>query len=138
MCRDKWQTAGSFLFDFSRLTPFCRSWSSPIISVVSLRFSVPYTIAYGVCFHFFRVSSEFDPQREAVGFLMSPPCLESQGCQFDPTFLYPLSCSSAKSCRSVCLILFWFWPILLTSVSLNLHFPKSRLFCVALVFFVFV
>ena len=21
------------------------------------------------------------------GFLMSPPCLESQGCQFDPTFL---------------------------------------------------
>ena len=27
--------------------------------------------------------------------LMSPPCLESQGCQFDPTFLYLLSCSSA-------------------------------------------
>ena len=35
------------------------------------------------------------PPREAGGFLMSPPCLESQGCQFDPTFLYLLSCSSA-------------------------------------------
>ena len=32
---------------------------------------------------------------EARGFLMSPPCLESQGCQFDPTVLYILSCSSA-------------------------------------------
>ena len=29
------------------------------------------------------------------GFLMSPPCLESLGCQLDPTFLYLLSCSSA-------------------------------------------
>ena len=27
--------------------------------------------------------------------LMSPPCLESQGCQFGPTFLYLLSCPSA-------------------------------------------
>ena len=35
------------------------------------------------------------PWREAEGFLMSPPCLESQGCQFEPTFLYLLSCSSA-------------------------------------------
>ena len=26
---------------------------------------------------------------------MSPPCLESQGCQFDPTVLYLLFCSSA-------------------------------------------
>ena len=32
-------------------------------------------------------------RREAGGFLMSPPCLEveSQGCQFDPTFLYYIS-----------------------------------------------
>ena len=28
-------------------------------------------------------------------FLMSPPCLESQRLQFDPTFLYLLCCSSA-------------------------------------------
>ena len=33
-------------------------------------------------------------RREAGGFLMSPPCLESQGCQFDPKFLYLLSCSA--------------------------------------------
>ena len=35
------------------------------------------------------------PEGEAGGFLMSTPCLESQGCQFDPTFLYHLSCFSA-------------------------------------------
>ena len=33
------------------------------------------------------------------------------------------------SLRSFCLILFCFWPILLTSFSLNLHFSKGRLFC---------
>ena len=38
--------------------------------------------------------SDNSPQREAGGFL-SPPCLESQGYQFDLTFLYLLSCSSA-------------------------------------------
>ena len=32
------------------------------------------------------------PRREAGGFMMSPPCLDSQGCQFDPTFvLYIIS-----------------------------------------------
>ena len=30
---------------------------------------------------------QLGPRREAGGFLMSPPYLESQGCQFDPTFL---------------------------------------------------
>ena len=77
-------------------------------------------------------------------------CLESQSCQFDPTFLilslyiiiYPLlffclvlsllpwyNCHSWLgvqnqlsiyiyiSCRSFCLILFFFWPILLNSLS---------------------
>ena len=34
------------------------------------------------------VSACVPPRREARGFLLSPPCLESQGCQFDPTFLY--------------------------------------------------
>ena len=64
-----------------------------------------------------------------------PPCLESRGCQFDSTFLYHLSCSSALSFRSLCLILVCFWLILLTFFSLILHFLKGRLFCVALVVF---
>ena len=51
-------------------------------------------------------------------FLMSPPYLESQGFQFSILYIF---CSSAESCCSVCLILFCFWPILLTSFSLNLH-----------------
>ena len=39
------------------------------------------------------------PPKEGPGsFLMFPPrCLESRGCQFDPTFLYLSSCSSANS-----------------------------------------
>ena len=57
--------------------------------------------------------------------MMSPPCLEPQGCQFDPIFVYLLFCS-ALSCCSFCLILFFFWPILLTSFPLNLHFPKGK------------
>ena len=68
------------------------------------------------------------------GFLMSPPYLESQGCQFDPNFLYLPVCSSALSCLYFCIILFCFWPILLNYFSLNLRFPKGRLFCLALVF----
>ena len=36
----------------------------------------------------------FLPPKGDRGFLMSPSCLESQGCQFDPTFLYFLFCSS--------------------------------------------
>ena len=72
------------------------------------------------------------------GFLMSPPCLESQGCQFHPTLIYLLSCSSALSCRAFCLIVLCRWPILLNSFPLNLYFPEGRLFCVALgVFFCF-
>ena len=35
------------------------------------------------------------PLKGGQGFLMSPPCLEFQCCQFDPTFLYLLLCSSA-------------------------------------------
>ena len=31
------------------------------------------------------------PRREGRGYMMSPPCLESQGFQFDPTFLYIIS-----------------------------------------------
>ena len=62
--------------------------------------------------------------------LPSPPtsCLESQGCQFDPT-----NCFSALSCCSFCLVVFCFWSILLTYFPLNVHFPKGRLFCEAVV-----
>ena len=61
-------------------------------------------------------------RRREAGYSDVPPCLESQGCQFDPTFLSLLSCSSAESCCYFCLTLFCFWPIILTSFSLNLHF----------------
>ena len=37
----------------------------------------------------------FLPPRREAGNLWWPPCLESQGFQFDPTFLYLLFCSSA-------------------------------------------
>ena len=73
------------------------------------------------------------PPKGGQGFLMSPPCLESQDFQFDTTFLYLLLCSSAYSSCSFYLILLYFWPILLISFSLNFHFPKGRLFCVAIV-----
>ena len=43
---------------------------------------------------------------EAGGFLMSPPCLDSQGCQFDPSFLYLLSCSSAKNPAAIFVLSF--------------------------------
>ena len=61
--------------------------------------------------------------------LMSPPCVEFQGCQFDPTFLCLLSCTP------ICLVLFCFWPILLTNFPLSLYFPNGWLLCVALVVF---
>ena len=38
---------------------------------------------------------ELGPPKGGRGFLMSLPCLGSQGCQFDPTFLYLLFPSSA-------------------------------------------
>ena len=84
------------------------------------------------------------PRREAGGLLMSrfpppppPPlsCLESQGCQFNPTLYIPL----LFFCLA--LSLFLSYPFLLLAhcpdlfcFPLNLFFPKGRLFCVALVF----
>ena len=75
------------------------------------------------------------PRREAGGFWCLPPvCRESQGCQFDPTFLYLL--------LFFCLVLLLFLsePFMLLAHSpdvflLNLHFLFGRLFCVALVLF---
>ena len=59
--------------------------------------------------------------------LMSPPCLVEyqQGCQFDPTFLYLLLFFCLVLLLS-CLILFCFWPILLTSFPPNLHLTKCK------------
>ena len=45
------------------------------------------------------------PPKGGCGCLMSPPCLESQGCHLIP-LCYLLSCVSASSCYSVCLIFF--------------------------------
>ena len=59
--------------------------------------------------------------------LMSPPCLESQGCRFDSTFV--IITSSLMLLPSLdALSVSSFLPILLTYVSLNLRFPKDGLF----------
>ena len=62
------------------------------------------------------------PRREAGVFLMSPPCLESQGCQFDPTFIYLL----LFFCLA--LSLFLSYPFLLLTHSPGLFFPKPHFF----------
>ena len=72
------------------------------------------------------------PPKEGQGCLMSPRCLESQGCHLIP-LCYLLSCSSAWSCYSFCLI---FFCLLVHSSDL---FPESfqyvslrdMLFCMA-------
>ena len=64
----------------------------------------------------------------------SPPCLESQGFQFDPTFLWSslvlLPSAIAFMSSFLC-----YWPIHLTFISLHLIFLKDRLFRLALVLF---
>ena len=45
------------------------------------------------------------PPKGGRGCLMSPPCLESQGCHLIP-LCYLLSCSSASSCYPFCRIVF--------------------------------
>ena len=82
--------------------------------------------------------SESHPWRKAGRFLMFPSCLESQVCQFDPILLYK---NRYNLLMFFCLVLLLFlsYPFRLlalsslTSFSLNLHFPKSRLLCMALV-----
>ena len=67
------------------------------------------------------------PRREAGGFLMSPSCLESHGCQFDPTFLYLSSLVILPSPVALSVLSFSaFGPILLICFSINLHFQKLR------------
>ena len=76
-------------------------------------FSMNYAGLNMCCGHSVSYTTTF-PLEGGWGFLMSPSCLESQGC----LSLIPL--------------FYIFCPILLTSFSLNLHL--GRLFCVALVF----
>ena len=74
------------------------------------------------------------PPKGGRGFLMSSPCLESRVCQFDPTFLLSplLFFYLVLLLFNSGLSFFGFWPTLLTSFSINLHFRKGKFFCVAL------
>ena len=54
--------------------------------------------------HLFVPAGPFCPEG-GRGCLMSPPCLESQGCHLIP-LCYLLSCSSPWSCYPFCLIVF--------------------------------
>ena len=81
-----------------------KNWPAPLPN--SLPYVPPQAISH-------------NPRSEAGGF-MSPPCLGSQCCQFDLTFLYHLACSSAQSSCSCCLILL--------AQSPDLFFPKPP-FC---------
>ena len=64
------------------------------------------------------------PPKGSRGCLMSPPCLESQGCHLIPLY-YLLSCSSAKSCYPFCLIVFC-----LLALSSKLFPENSSIFSV--------
>ena len=66
--------------------------------------------------------------------MMSPPHLESQGFQFDATFLYLLFLIVLPSPVALSVLSFYAFGTLSRLLSLNLHFLKGRLFCVALVF----
>ena len=74
-------------------------------------------------------SSVCSPLKGGRVFLMSPPCLESQGCQIDPTF-------SISPLLFFFLVLSFFlcYPFLVLAHSPDLFFPKPPL-CVALLFF---
>ena len=68
-------------------------------------------------------------------FLMSPLCLESQGCQFDLTFLFYYLLLFFCLVLTLYLIPFCFWPILLTIVPKPpFSEMKGSLFCVAHLF----
>ena len=85
------------------------------------------------------IFSSAKPLKECWGFLMSPPWVRNLGAvSFIPLFSLSICISPLLFFCLVLLlflsnILFCFWLTLLTSFSLN-HFPKGRLFCVALVF----
>ena len=54
-----------------------------------------------VCMYVCIYLSIYLSRSEAGGFMMSPPSLESQRCQFDPTFLYLLFCLPSPAAISV-------------------------------------
>ena len=95
--------------------------------------------ALGLDFGVFEVSIFAQtPRKGGRGCLMSPPCLESQGCHLIP-LCYLLSCSSAQSCYPFCFFNFIFlsfsacWPFLLNFFQKILQYfsSRDRLFCVA-------
>ena len=66
-----------------------------------------------------------------------PPVWYLRAVSLIPLFFYIPSLvvlPSPVALSVLTLILFYFWFILLTSFSLNPHFPKGRLVCEALVF----
>ena len=65
-------------------------------------------------------------------YLMSPPCLESQGCHLIP-LCYLLSCSSPQSCYPFCLIVFCLLALSckLFPENSSIFSLRDRLFCMA-------
>ena len=91
---------------------------------------MPCDVTFKTRFHYFALSL-----RHFTWFTKSWSNCVYQGCQFDPTFVY----ISPLLFFCLVLLLFVSYPVLLLAhspdfcFSLNLHFPKGRLFCVALV-----
>ena len=74
----------------------------------------------------------FYPPKGGQGCLMSPPCLESQGCHLIPRCCL-LSCSSAQSCYPFCLIIFCLLALSsqLFPENSSIFSLRDRLFCMA-------
>ena len=78
------------------------------------------------------ISTELLPPKGGRGCLMSPPCLESQGCHLIP-LCYLLSCSSACPVTLSVLSFSACWPFLLNFFLKILQYfsLRDRLFCMA-------
>ena len=80
----------------------------------------------------FKVLLTLNPKGRPGDFqCLPPPVWNLRAVSWIPLF-YISSLVLLPSPVALCLILFCFWPIFLT--SLNLHFMKGRLLCLALVF----
>ena len=112
------------------------AWLPALVSLLRDKGSKPvsWPFWYFVCFP---VISQSRPKGGRV-LLMSPACLESQGCHLTPSF-YLLPCYSAMSCCSFCLLLvsaFGPVPCLLSRNVLTLFFfLEIRFFVLPLCFF---
>ena len=82
-----------------------------------------------ICFVAQQHCSVVIPPKGGRGCLMSPPCLESQGCHLIP-LCYLLSCSSAQSCYLPVLSFSGCWPFLLNFFPENssILFVKRQAF----------